>query len=194
MPQPHRPSLADMRRDYIKDGLSESAAPASPLPLFANWFEQACKTEPPPIEPNAMSLATVDGQGRVHCRTVLLKDFDEKGFSFFGNYDSAKGQQLQICPLAALCLFWPTLERQVRIEGKVERLCAESSDAYFHSRPLGSRIGAWASPQSQVIAGREVLEEKLAAEELRFAAQNPPRPAHWRALFGGVPGFWLRQL
>ncbi|KXU38540.1 pyridoxine 5'-phosphate oxidase [Ventosimonas gracilis] len=179
MPQSLKPSLADMRRDYTKDGLNEADAPAGPLALFQQWFDQACKTEQLPIEPNAMSLATVDAQGRPHCRTVLLKGFDKKGFSFFGNYQSAKGQQLVANPLAALCLFWPTLERQVRIEGQVERLTPEESDAYFHSRPLGSRIGAWASPQSQMIASREVLQRQLTETEQRFASDDPPRPPHW---------------
>jgi len=179
MPQPLPPPVADMRRDYIKDGLDETGAPTEPLALFQQWFDEACQTEQLPIEPNAMSLATVDAGGRPHCRTVLLKGFDKTGFSFFGNYQSAKGQQLAANPVAALCLFWPTLERQVRIEGKVERLAAEPSDAYFHSRPLGSRIGAWASPQSQVIASREVLQAKLAEAQQRFATENPPRPPHW---------------
>jgi len=175
-----KPSVADMRRDYIKDGLSEEIAPSEPFALFAIWFDEACQTEQLPIEPNAMSLATVDEQGRPHCRTVLLKGFDKEGFSFFGNYQSAKGQQLSANPVAALCLFWPTLERQVRIEGRVERLTAEESDAYFHSRPLGSRIGAWASPQSQVIASREALQEQLAIVQQCFAEdENPPRPPHW---------------
>jgi len=172
-------SLADMRRDYVKDGLSEADTSTEPLTLFTQWFSDACKIEQPPIEANAMSLATVDEQGRPHCRTVLLKGFDQQGFSFFGNYDSAKGQQLAACPVAALCLFWPTLERQVRIEGRVERLTVEESDAYFHSRPLGSRIGTWASPQSRVIASREVLQQQLDEVAQRFAAENPPRPAHW---------------
>jgi len=179
MPQSPPPSLAAMRRDYIKDGLSESVAPGEPLVLFARWFDEACQIEPAPIEANAMSLATVDQQGRPHCRTVLLKGFDSEGFSFFGNYRSAKGQQLEDCPVAALCLFWPTLERQVRIEGRVCRLTAEESDAYFRSRPLNSRIGAWASPQSQVIAGRQELETNLAAAAKRFATESPPRPPHW---------------
>jgi len=179
MPQSLKPSLADMRRDYIKDDLNEAGAPAEPLALFQQWFDQACKTEQLPIEPNAMSLATVDAQGKPHCRTVLLKGFDKKGFSFFGNYQSAKGQQLSANPLAALCLFWPTLERQVRIEGSVVPLTPEESDAYFHSRPLGNRIGAWASPQSQIIASREVLQRQLAETEQRFASDDPPRPPHW---------------
>jgi len=180
MPQSLKPSLSDMRRDYIKDGLNEADAPEGPLALFQQWFDEACKTEQLPIEPNAMSLATVDEQGRPHCRTVLLKGFDATGFSFFGNYQSAKGQQLSANPVAALCLFWPTLERQVRIEGRIKQLTPEESNAYFHSRPLGSRIGAWASPQSQVIASREVLQAQLAEVQQRFSGdENPPRPPHW---------------
>jgi len=179
MPQSHQPSIADMRRDYLKDGLSESDAPAEPMALFAGWFDEACQSEQPPIEANAMSLATVDGQGRPHCRTVLLKGFDEQGFSFFGNYESAKGQQLESCPFAALGFFWPTLERQVRIEGKVQRLSAEQSDAYFFQRPLQSRLGAWASPQSQVISSAEALQQRLSEVEQRFADNHPARPPYW---------------
>jgi len=192
MPQSRKPSLADMRRDYIKDGLSESDAPALPMELFARWFEQACQTEQPPMEANAMSLATVDEQGRPHCRIVLLKDFDVQGFSFFGNYQSAKGRQLETCPRAALCLFWPTLERQVRIEGKVGRLSAKESDAYFYSRPPGSRLGAWASPQSEVIPDRRFLQHRMADSERRFAEKDPPRPPHWGGwrLLPDVMEFW----
>ena len=143
-------TLADMRRDYTRDGLSEDQAPLEPLALFRSWFADAVKTEQPPVEPNAMTLATVDADGRPHCRVLLLKGLDERGFTFFSNYQSAKGEQLQANPFAALTFFWPTLERQVRIEGRVERVTPGESDAYFQVRPLGSRLGAWASPQSPV--------------------------------------------
>ena len=172
-------SIADMRREYTREGLSEGQAPAEPFSLFHQWFEQARATEQLPVEPNAMMLATVDEQGRPHCRVLLLKALDQRGFTFFTNYDSAKGDQLRAVPLAAMTFFWPTLERQVRIEGLVERVTAEESDAYFQVRPLGSRLGAWASPQSRVLRDRAELEALLASAELRFLDQAPHCPAHW---------------
>jgi pyridoxamine 5'-phosphate oxidase len=172
-------SLADMRRDYTRDGLSEANAPAEPFALFHQWFTDAVNTEQLPVEPNAMSLATVDADGRPHCRVLLLKGLDERGFTFFSNYESAKGEQLAVRPFAAMTFFWPSLERQVRIEGRVERVSLAESDAYFQVRPLGSRIGAWASPQSQVIADRSQLEELLAQTERRFMEQAPHCPEHW---------------
>lgn len=172
-------SLADMRRDYTRDGLDETQAPEEPLALFRQWFEQAVQTEQLPVEPNAMTLATVDGQGRPHCRVLLLKGLDDRGFTFFSNYDSAKGQQLAQQPFAAMTFFWPTLERQVRIEGLIERVTAEESDDYFQRRPLGSRLGAWASPQSRVISGRAELEALLADTERRFLDTQPHCPEHW---------------
>ncbi|MEK1904426.1 MAG: pyridoxamine 5'-phosphate oxidase [Pseudomonas sp.] len=171
--------IADMRRDYTREGLSEAQAPAEPFALFQRWFDEAVLTEQLPVEPNAMTLATVDDSGRPHCRVLLLKGLDERGFTFFSNYDSAKGQQLLGNPFAAMTFFWPTLERQVRIEGRVERVSADESDAYFQVRPLGSRIGAWASPQSQVIADRAELEGLLAETERRFLEQAPHCPPHW---------------
>ncbi|MBE7373643.1 pyridoxamine 5'-phosphate oxidase [Pseudomonas lopnurensis] len=172
-------TLADMRRDYTRDGLGEANAPAEPFGLFRQWFTEAMKTEQAPVEPNAMTLATVDAEGRPHCRVLLLKALDERGFTFFTNYDSAKGQQLQATPYAAMTFFWPTLERQVRIEGRVEKVSQEESDAYFHVRPLGSRLGAWASPQSQVIRDRAELERLLAETEQRFLDKAPHCPPHW---------------
>lgn len=172
-------SLADMRRDYTRDGLSEANAPQDPFVLFHQWFEQAVQTEQAPVEPNAMSFATVDEQGRPHCRVLLLKALDERGFTFFTNYDSAKGAQLAHSPFAAMTFFWPAIERQVRIEGRVEKVSAEESDAYFHVRPLGSRLGAWASPQSQVIRDRAELERLLAETEQRFLDKAPHCPPHW---------------
>lgn len=174
---PH--SLADMRRDYARDGLSEEHAPLEPFELFHRWFAEAVKTEQPPVEANAMTLATVDPAGQPHCRVLLLKALDDRGFTFFTNYDSAKGEQLLANPRAAMTFFWPTLERQVRIEGLVERVTAEESDAYFKVRPLGSRLGAWASPQSQVIEGRGELERLLAETEQRFMDSAPHCPEHW---------------
>ncbi|MCF7203031.1 pyridoxamine 5'-phosphate oxidase [Pseudomonas oligotrophica] len=172
-------SLADMRRDYTRDGLSETSAPEEPFALFRQWFQEAVQAEQAPVEPNAMTLATVDEQGRPHCRVLLLKALDERGFTFFTNYDSDKGAQLAHSPFAAMTFFWPGLERQVRIEGQVEKVSAEESDAYFHVRPLGSRLGAWASPQSRVIRDRAELERLLAETEQRFLEQAPHCPPHW---------------
>ena len=172
-------TLADMRRDYTRDGLSEERAPDEPFVLFQQWFADAVQTEQLPVEPNVMSLATVDADGRPHCRVVLLKGLDDRGFTFFSNYESAKGQQLAASPFAALTFFWPALERQVRIEGRVERVTPQESDAYFQVRPLGSRLGAWASPQSRVIADRAELEGLLAHAEQRFLDQAPECPPHW---------------
>jgi pyridoxamine 5'-phosphate oxidase len=171
--------LADMRRNYAREGLTEAQAPEEPFALFHQWFDQAVKTEQAPVEANAMTLATVDVDGRPHCRVLLLKGLDTQGFTFFSNYDSAKGQQMAARPFAAMTFFWPTLERQVRIEGRVSKVSHEESDAYFQVRPLGSRLGAWASPQSQVIADREELEELLKATEARFSDGQPHCPEHW---------------
>ena len=172
-------SLSDMRRDYTRDGLCESQAPLDPFKLFRQWLSQAVETEQPPLEANAMTLATVDADGRPHCRVLLLKGLDEQGFTFFGNYESAKGEQLAARPFAAMTFFWPGLERQVRIEGRVERLSSEESAAYYQQRPLGSRLGAWASPQSRVVADRSALQQLVAVTEARFAGQEPPCPPHW---------------
>lgn len=170
-------SIADMRRNYTRDGLLESQAADDPIDQFGTWFSQAVDVEP--NEPNAMMLATVDVDGQPHLRTLLLKGFDERGFVFFTNYQSAKGEQLLAHPYAAMTFWWHDLERQVRIEGAVEQVSGEESDVYYHSRPLGSRLGAWTSPQSQVISGREVLEQRLAAVEATYAEVQPPRPSHW---------------
>ncbi|SDO57928.1 Pyridoxamine 5'-phosphate oxidase [Pseudomonas reinekei] len=172
-------ALADMRRDYTRDGLTEAQAPAEPFALFHQWFADAVKTEQAPVEANAMTLATVDPDGRPHCRILLLKGLDEKGFTFFTNYDSAKGQHLAANPFGAMTFFWPTLERQVRIEGRVVKVTPAESDAYYQVRPLGSRLGAWASPQSRVIADRGELEKLLKETEQRFSDTQPHCPEHW---------------
>ncbi|MBF6624630.1 MAG: pyridoxamine 5'-phosphate oxidase [Pseudomonas stutzeri] len=172
-------TLADMRRDYTRDGLSETNAPNEPFGLFRQWFSDAVQTEQLPVEPNAMTLATVDTEGRPHCRVLLLKALDERGFTFFSNYESAKAEQLEACPFAAMTFFWPSLERQVRIEGRVEKVSAADSDAYYQVRPLGSRLGAWASPQSRVIRDRAELERLLADAEQRFLDKEPHCPPHW---------------
>lgn len=172
-------SLAEMRRDYARDGLTEVQSPEEPFALFHQWFAQAVETEQAPVEANAMTLATVDEEGRPHCRILLLKGLDAQGFTFFTNYDSAKGQQLATRPFAAMTFFWPTLERQVRIEGRVVKVTPEESDAYFQVRPLGSRLGAWASPQSRVIADRAELEGMIKETEQRFLDTQPHCPDHW---------------
>ncbi len=171
--------VAAMRRNYLRDGLLEHSAPMDPFVLFEQWFNQAVATEQAPIEPNAMMLASVDASGQPHCRVLLLKGVTAEGFIFFTNYDSAKGQQLSAQPKAAMTFFWPTLERQVRIEGEVKQVAPAVSDAYYAQRPLGSRLGAWASEQSQPIASREVLEQAMQQVEQRFADSEPTRPAHW---------------
>lgn len=168
--------LADLRKSYIKGSLSEEDVQKNPIDQFNIWFDQARHAELP--EPNAMTVASVDENGKPSARVVLIKEVDHKGFVFFTNYESRKGKALTHNPQAALLFFWPELERQIRIEGSVEKLSDEESDEYFHSRPLDSRIGAWASPQSQVISGRSVLVAKAAEYALKFAL-NPPRPPHW---------------
>lgn len=172
-------TLADMRRDYTREGLSEASAPDEPFALFRQWFADAVQTEQLPVEPNAMTLATVDAEGRPHCRVLLLKALDDQGFTFFTNYESAKAEQLAARPFAAMTFYWPSLERQVRIEGRVEKVSAAESDAYYQVRPLGSRLGAWASPQSRAIRDRAELERLLAETEQRFLDQAPHCPPHW---------------
>ena len=172
-------SLADMRKDYTRGGLDESQAPAEPVSLFSLWLADALATEQPPLEANAFVLATVDEQARPHSRVLLLKGHEGRGFTFFTNYQGAKASQLAANPCAAMTFWWPTLERQVRIEGPVARVSAAESDQYFHSRPLGSRIGAWTSPQSQVLADRSELDGLLASTRERFADAPPQRPEHW---------------
>lgn len=169
-------SIADLRRDYSQATLSENEVDSDPLKQFARWFQQALETEVP--EPNAMGLATADSHGRPSLRIVLLKDFDARGFTFYTNYESRKGEQLLLNPHAALSFHWHDLERQIRIEGTVERVAAEESDAYFGIRPLKSRIGAIASAQSRPIDSREQLEQQFNQAETQFG-QQPPRPAHW---------------
>ena len=178
--------LADLRKSYERAELSEDASQADPLKQFEQWLSEAIAARVP--EPNAMTLATVGSDLRPSTRVVLIKGFDARGIVWYTNYESRKGRELAGNPWAALQFHWVELERTVRIEGRVERTSAEESDAYFHSRPLDSRIGAWASPQSEVISGRSVL----VANAARYSAQfllNPPRPPHW----GGyrlVPDQW----
>ncbi|RVU47146.1 pyridoxamine 5'-phosphate oxidase [Rubrivivax rivuli] len=178
--------IASLRKSYEKAELDETASAADPLHQFQLWFEQALQSQLP--EPNAMTLATVGDDGRPSTRVVLIKGVDARGIVWYTNYGSRKGRELAQRPFAALQFHWVELERVVRIEGRVEKTSEEESDAYFHSRPLDSRLGAWASPQSQVISSRAVLV-KAAAEAAVRHALNPPRPPHW----GGyrlVPDAW----
>jgi pyridoxamine 5'-phosphate oxidase len=179
-------NIADLRKSYEKAELSEDACASDPLKQFERWLNEAIQSEVP--EPNAMTVATVASNMRPSTRVVLIKGYDKRGIVWYTNYDSRKGQELAGNPFAALQFHWVELERVVRIEGRMEKISDSESDAYFHSRPLDSRIGAWASPQSQVIDGRTVLITNAA----KYAAQfmlNPPRPPHW----GGyrlVPDEW----
>jgi pyridoxamine 5'-phosphate oxidase len=169
-------SLADLRKNYTLGQLSEKDVPSNPIALFETWFEQASKAQCP--EPNAMVLATADPSGAPSARVVLLKGIRQGDFCFFTNYESQKGRELAQRPQAALLFHWHELERQVRINGEVAKLSAAESDEYYVQRPAASRIGAWASPQSQVIESREFLEQ----EERRFQEQfgtNPSRPPQW---------------
>lgn len=169
-------SVAGLRKDYGQATLSENDVAVDPFEQFNAWFEQALKAEV--NEPNAMSVATVDDEGRPTSRIVLIKQFDARGFTWYTNYDSQKGRQLQGNPHAALLFFWPELERQIRIEGRVERTSDEESDKYFHSRPLKSRLAAIASAQSMPIANRAALEEHYDAVARQYG-EAPPRPANW---------------
>ncbi|KAA9325815.1 pyridoxamine 5'-phosphate oxidase [Hymenobacter busanensis] len=172
-------SLADLRKTYAQHELSEAAADADGLRQFRRWLDEALQAQLD--EPTAMTVATVGPDGQPSARIVLLKGLpDDAGFLFYTNYDSRKGQEMATTPKAALTFFWPGLERQVRVEGTVEKAPEAQSTEYFQSRPRSSQVGAWASPQSQPIASREVLEQREAEIEQRFAGQDPlPRPPHW---------------
>jgi pyridoxamine 5'-phosphate oxidase len=172
----HSSRIAELRKSYERAELSEEASQADPLRQFDHWLGEAMAGEIP--EPNAMTLATVGHDLRPSTRIVLLKGFDERGIVFYTNYDSRKGRELAGNPWAALQFHWVELERVVRIEGRVEKVSADESDAYYASRPLDSRIGAWASPQSQVIPSRSVLVTAAARHGAQFLL-NPPRPPHW---------------
>lgn len=169
--------LTRLRKEYTAGALLESRAPADPLILFAKWFARAVALGGP--DRNAMTLATADRRGRPDARTVLLKSYDEHGFVFATNYQSRKARELDANPWATLLFYFPALEQQIRIEGKVARVSAAESDTIFGERPRGSRIGALASPQSRVIASRAVLEARVVALEKRFAHREVLRPEHW---------------
>jgi len=169
--------LAELRREYAREVLNRNHVADDPIDQFQDWFDEALNAEVD--EPNAMTLATAAPDGTPSARIVLLKGVDERGFRFYTNYDSRKGTELDQNPHAALVFWWAPLERQVRVEGTVERLPKEASTAYFRSRPRGSQLGAWASPQSRVVESREVLTDNLEAVTEEYDGETVPRPAHW---------------
>ncbi|XHS77223.1 pyridoxamine 5'-phosphate oxidase [Burkholderiaceae bacterium UC74_6] len=178
--------LSDLRKSYELDELDEASSASEPLVQFKQWLDHALDSQVP--EPNAMTVATVGADGRPSTRIVLIKGVDERGIVWFTNYDSRKGHELAVHPYAALQFHWVELERVVRIEGRVEKVSPEESDAYYNSRPLDSRLGAWASPQSQVISSRAVLVANAAKAAVQHGLK-PSRPPHW----GGyrlVPEAW----
>lgn len=170
-------SIADLRREYARARLDEADVSHDPFVEFARWFAEAQEAQVP--DPNAMTLATATSDGSPSARIVLLKAFDDQGFVFFTDYRSCKGAELEANPRAALVFYWGELDRQVRITGAVSLASREESERYFRSRPLGSRLGAWASYQSRVIPGRAALESDLREVEARFGGGDVPLPAHW---------------
>ncbi|WIT11031.1 pyridoxamine 5'-phosphate oxidase [Paucibacter sediminis] len=178
--------LSDLRKSYERAELDESTLAQAPLEQFRRWLTEALAAEVP--EPNAMTVATVGADGRPSTRVVLIKDYDARGIVWYTNYDSRKGRELAAHPFAALQFHWVELERVVRIEGRVERVSAAESDAYYASRPLDSRLGAWASPQSQVISSRAVLVANAAKAAVQHGL-SPARPPHWGG-FRLVPDSW----
>jgi pyridoxamine 5'-phosphate oxidase len=171
------PDLTGLRNEYATHGLRRADLHSDPLQQFGAWFAAALAADIRDV--NAMSLATATLDGKPSVRIVLLKGFDERGFAFFTNYDSEKGRQIEANPYAALALYWVQLERQVRISGAVEKTSREDSAAYFHSRPVGSRLGAWASKQSEVIDARQILDSRLTEMTERFENGDIPLPPHW---------------
>lgn len=170
-------SLADLRKDYSLAGLAEKDLARDPFRQFEKWFQEAEAAKIP--EPNAMTLATATREGRPSARTVLLKGLDGRGFVFYSNYESRKGRELEANPHVTLVFPWIAIERQVLIEGMATKVAREESEAYFHSRPRASQLGAWVAQQSAVIAGRAVLEDTLKALEKKYAGQEVPLPANW---------------
>ena len=184
------PEIADLRKEYTLNGLDKSDVLPDPIAQFQEWFNAALAAGV--HEPNAMHLATVGSDGQPSGRIVLVKGVDERGFAFYSNYESRKGEELGGHPKAALTFFWPELERQIRLEGAVEKVSPDESDTYFNSRPRGSQLGAWVSYQSEVIADRAVLTDRQHELEAQFAGQTVPRPPHWGG-FRLVPNsieFW----
>ncbi len=170
-------TLADLRKEYSLAGLVEKDLARDPFRQFEKWFQEAEAAKL--TEPNAMTLATVGKDGRPSARTVLLKGLDGRGFTFFSNYESRKGRELELNPHVSLVFPWIALERQVLVEGTVTKISREESDAYFHSRPRASQLGAWVSQQSAIISGRSVLEESMKALEKKYAGAEVPLPPHW---------------
>ncbi len=170
-------NLADLRREYTKNGLLETDVDADPFRQFSVWFEQA--TNAGIVEPNAMSHATVSPDGQPSIRIVLLKGVDDRGFIFFTNYESRKGKDMDQNPKTSLLFFWGELERQVRIEGDIEKISKDQSRAYFDSRPAGSRIGAWSSNQSEVVASRDFLERRYEENVAKYVGDDIPMPDYW---------------
>jgi len=170
-------SISSIRKDYQLQSLSESDVKQDPIGQFGKWWEEAIASSIDEV--NAMTLSTVTAEGKPSARIVLLKGFDERGFVFFTNYESNKGVQLTANPFASLVFFWKELERQVRIEGICEKVSEQQSDDYFHSRPIGSQLGACASPQSRVIESRRVIENNLEKLQDQYREMEIPRPAHW---------------
>ena len=170
-------SLADLRKDYSLAGLAEKDLARDPFRQFEKWFQEAEAAKIP--EPNAMTLATATREGRPSARTVLLKGLDGRGFVFYSNYESRKGRELDANPQVTLVFPWVAIERQVLIEGTATKVAREESEAYFHSRPRASQLGAWVAQQSAVIAGRAVLEDTMKALEKKYAGQEVPLPANW---------------
>jgi pyridoxamine 5'-phosphate oxidase len=170
-------TIEEVRKVYQRFNLREQDLDSDPIRQFHVWFDQALLSEV--AEVNAMALATATPDGRPSVRIVLLRGIDDRGFTFFTNYESRKALELESNPFASMVCFWHELERQVRIEGRVERVSAEDSDSYFQGRPAGSRLGAWASPQSQVISGRDELEAQFRELEERYPDGSIPRPPNW---------------
>jgi pyridoxamine 5'-phosphate oxidase len=168
---------ANLRREYTRSGLDEAGMPPDPMVQFEAWFENVVEANL--HEPNAMTLATTSDEGRPSARTVLLKGYDGRGFVFYTNYEGRKARDLQANPACALLFYWGELERQVRVEGRASRLPGGESDAYFASRPRGSRLGAWASEQSRPVRDRSVLEERVRALEAEYEDREIPRPPFW---------------
>lgn len=173
----HKLNIASIRKEYRLAALDEETVGDDPITFFGKWFAEAEASQIEDV--NAMTLATVDAKNRPHARIVLLKGLSQDGFTFFTNYNSGKGQDINANAHVALVFFWKELERQVRVEGIVEKVSDEESDAYFHSRPPGSRIGAWASPQSEVISSRKELEDSYNNYEEQFSSDAIPRPSNW---------------
>jgi pyridoxamine 5'-phosphate oxidase len=169
-------NIADLRQEYMRAGLTEATADPDPIRQFERWFEDALRARLP--LPNAMTLATVSHSGAPAARIVLLKGIEQGGFAFYTNYLSRKGRELEARPAACLVFLWSELERQVRVEGSVEKVTAGESDDYFASRPLGARLSAWASAQSTSVHSRQILEKAMTEARSRYA-DNPPRPPHW---------------